>query len=81
MPRPRRTHARPDAARSALSEHVRERRLELGITQAELADLAGLSRTTVYLVESGATTVGFAAVVAIADVLGCDVRLAPRIAA
>lgn len=34
--------------------HVHEKRKELGITQAQLAKLAGLSRTTVNQLESGA---------------------------
>jgi transcriptional regulator with XRE-family HTH domain len=34
--------------------HVHEKRLELGISQAQLAKLAGLSRTTVNQLENGA---------------------------
>jgi transcriptional regulator with XRE-family HTH domain len=59
---------------------VRDRRLTLNLTQAELADLAGLSRTTVHHIESGAANVRFDAVLAVADVLGCDLRLTPRYA-
>lgn len=78
MPRPRRSPPPHDPSEQPLWQQVRARRLELGITQAELADLAGLSRTTVHTIEAGATSARLAAVVAVADVLGCDVTLSPR---
>lgn len=57
---------------------VLARRRELGVTQAQLADLAGLSRTTVHHIETGSAGVRSAALLAVADVLGCDVTLTPR---
>lgn len=78
MAKPRRSRP-PALSANTVWRQVRERRLVLGITQAELADLAGLSRTTVHHIEAGAMSVKLAALIAVADVLGYDVVLNPRI--
>ena len=82
MAKPRRS--RPGQVSSSSPEDdllyaLRDRRLTVGITQDELADLAGVSRSTVQKIESGTSTVGLNAVIAIADVLGY--RLTPMTAA
>lgn len=78
MPRPRRSSPPREATEHQLWQQIRARRLELGITQAEVADLAGLSRTTVHTIEAGSLSPRLGAVVAVADVLGCDVALSRR---
>lgn len=50
---------------------VRARRELLGLTQQQLANLAGLSRTTINLLENGTLSdLGFRKVMALADLLG-----------
>jgi len=56
---------------------LRERRHQLGLTQTEVADLAGTTQRTVSQVEAGHAA-GVKLYLAIADVLGLDVRLEPR---
>jgi putative molybdopterin biosynthesis protein len=53
---------------------VRERRTALGMTQAELAERAGISRTAVTAIEGGRLVPSVAAALAIADVLGVTVE-------
>lgn len=54
------------------------RRLQLGLTQSRLADLAGVSRSSVQAIEAGRATVQLDVMAAVADVLGCDMVLAVR---
>ena len=54
------------------------RRLQLQLTQAELALLAGVGRSTVQALESGRTAIQSDSATAIADALGCDVTLVTR---
>nr|WP_255284883.1 helix-turn-helix domain-containing protein [Rhodococcus jostii] len=54
------------------------RRHQLGLTQAELADLAGVSRSSVQSIESGRGTVQLDLVEAAADALGCRLVLVTR---
>ena len=54
------------------------RRHQLGLTQAELADLAGVSRSSVQSIESGRGTVQLDRVVAVADAMGCRLALVTR---
>lgn len=54
------------------------RRLQLRLTQAELALLAGVGRSTVQALESGRTAIQSDSATAIADALGCDVKLVTR---
>ncbi|MGE0377620.1 MAG: substrate-binding domain-containing protein, partial [Planctomycetaceae bacterium] len=53
---------------------VRERRTALGMTQAELAERAGISRTAVTAIEGERLVPSVAAALAIADVLGLTVE-------
>lgn len=79
MSRPRRTrpHAEnpmPEIAR--IGRAFAERRIKLRLTQQTLADLAGVSRSSVQSLERGSGSVKFGSVVEIAGVLGMriDVR-------
>jgi transcriptional regulator with XRE-family HTH domain len=54
---------------------VRRRRLEIQLTQAAVADLAGLSRRTVVAVEQGRTSVTLAHVLRVLAVLGLRLRV------
>ncbi|GAA4477700.1 hypothetical protein GCM10023094_20410 [Rhodococcus olei] len=73
--RPRRS-ARAPAGR--IADGFVARRLQLGLTQARLAELAGVSRSSVQAIESGRATVQLDVLAAVADVLGCDMVLAAR---
>ena len=55
---------------------ITERRIALRLTQQTLADLAGVSRSSVQSLERGSGSISFGSVVEIADVLGLhiDVR-------
>ncbi len=74
--------ARPRRSRSASERGIGaafvSRRHQLHLTQAELADLAGVSRTSVQAIETGRTGVRLGVVDAIADALGCDLVLTAR---
>lgn len=61
-----------------MGEELRARRVALGLTQAEAAELAGLSERFVRAVESGKTSVQLDKLSALADVLGLDVVLVRR---
>lgn len=59
------------SALRAIGARVRERRRELGLTQARLARLAGLSRVTINQLESGALgELGFTKLEVVTDLLG-----------
>lgn len=75
MASPRRTR-RDDAGDLARAFAVRRR--ELGLTQSELALLAGVGRSTVQTIESGKDTSQLDGIIAIADALGCDLTLVTR---
>lgn len=75
VPRRRRSTASRTLSDSALADDVRERRLTLGLTQQEVADLAGVSRSSLQALETGQTSVRLSAMLATAKVLGCSVVL------
>jgi transcriptional regulator with XRE-family HTH domain len=58
----------PEIAR--IGRQIAARRIELHLTQQMVADLAGVSRSSVQALEYGAGSVKFASVTEIADVLG-----------
>ncbi len=58
----------PDIAR--IGRAFAERRIALRLTQQTLADLAGVSRSSVQALERGSGSVKFGYVVEIADILG-----------
>lgn len=81
MARPRRTapeSRRAMPASAGIASAVAERRHALGLTQAMLADLAGVSRSTVQALEYGSQAVRLGALVAVADVLGLALDIRPK---
>ena len=63
----------PEIAR--IGERFAARRVELRLTQQTLADLAGVSRSSVQALEYGSGSVKLASVVEIANVLGVRLEL------
>lgn len=61
-------------AEASVRNRVRERRTAVGLTQAELAERAGISRTAVTAIEGGRLVPSVAAALAIAEVLGATVE-------
>jgi HTH-type transcriptional regulator/antitoxin HipB len=61
---------------SGLAQAVRARRRALGLSQAELADLAGCSERFVYSLEHAKPTVRLAKILDVLAVLGLDLQVA-----
>ncbi len=68
----------PAAFSGAMAEVVRQRRKQLGLTQAEVAELAGLAVRTVHAVEAGKSTLRLDALLAVVDVVGLQLQLTRR---
>ena len=62
----------------SLAEEVRLRRKELGLTQVDAADLAGVSERFVRLVEAGKDSVRLDKLEALLGVLGLELRATLR---
>lgn len=62
------------ARRAAVGQRMRELRQRAGLTQAQLADAAGLSRGFYLRVEAGRRTLSLDNVFAIAAALGVSIR-------
>lgn len=62
----------------ALGDGFADRRRELGILQQELAEKAGISRSTLHTIEHGGTGVRWEKVAAVADALGLEMSFMPR---
>jgi HTH-type transcriptional regulator/antitoxin HipB len=75
MPRPNGLEA-GDARVKELAAAVRARRKTLGLTQTELADLAGASARFVHTLENGKGTVRLDKVLDVLSVLGLELRVA-----
>lgn len=75
MATPRRT---TNTAAGPLASAFTLRRHQLGLTQSDLALLAGVGRSTVQSIESGKNTIQLDGASAVADALGCDIRLVTR---
>lgn len=73
----RRTPANPGAV-GAAGRTALQRRLDLGLTQADLADLAGVGVSSVRSLEAGQASVSLAIVLAVFDALGLAVAVGPR---
>jgi transcriptional regulator with XRE-family HTH domain len=72
--RPARRNSMPEIAR--IGEAFAARRIQLGLTQQLLADLAGVSRYSVQALEHGTGSVKLASVLEIADILGVRLHIA-----
>lgn len=72
----RRDKVRTGALLSA-GQLVGERRIALGLTQAELADLAGASLSSVRRLEAGQDTVTLTVLLAVLDALGLAIAVGP----
>jgi transcriptional regulator with XRE-family HTH domain len=73
---PRRTKPRLDSSMpeiARIGQAFAERRIELRLTQQTLADLAGVSRSSVQSLERGSGSIKFGSVVEIADILGLHI--------
>lgn len=62
----------------SFASDVRDRRRELDLTQADAAELAGVSERFVRLVESGKQSVRLDKLTALLDVLGLELRATMR---
>lgn len=70
---PRRRKMQRDESMSEIArigEVFAERRITLRLTQQTLADLAGVSRSSVQSLERGSGSIKFGSVIEIADILG-----------
>ena len=72
-PRRRRKDDLTDAGRL-----VADRRLALGLTQVEVADLAGVGVSSVRTLEAGSDAMTLTVVIAVLDALGLAVAVGPR---
>lgn len=69
------------AAARALGSQLRARRKALGLTQSEVAELAGTTQRTVSVLESGKPTARLDVVSAVADALGLVIVAVDRLRA
>jgi len=63
---------------AAFGQLVVERRLTLRLTQADVADLAGVGLSSVRTLEAGGDTVTLAVATAVLDALGLALAVGPR---
>lgn len=61
-----------------MATEVRARRGQLGLTQQDLADMAGVSERFVRFVEQGKPSVQLDSLTAVLETLGLELRLATR---
>ncbi len=62
---------------SRLGNQIREKRMNRGLTQAQLAELAGLTRYKIIAVEKGALSVGMIAYARMLAALDCELAVIP----
>jgi len=62
---------------SRLGNQIREKRINRGLTQVQLAELAGLTRHKVIAVEKGTLSVGMIAFARILAALDCELSVIP----
>lgn len=62
-------------ARRRMGERIRQLRTERGISQVELAEMAGLIQPHIVRIEQGRYSVGLDTLQAIAKALGCTVDI------
>lgn len=62
----------------SLGSTIKDRRSSLGITQQQVADLAGVSVNTLYQLERGQSNPTVEVLLKVADVLGMELKLELR---
>lgn len=62
---------------SRLGSQIREKRMNRGLTQAQLAELAGLTRYKIIAVEKGTLSVGMIAYARMLAALDCELAVIP----
>lgn len=62
---------------SRLGKQIRDKRLNRGLTQARLAELAGLTRQKVIAVEKGTLSVAMVAYARVLGALDCELAVVP----
>lgn len=67
----------PALLTARLGEQIRQKRLNRGLTQAELAARAGLTRQKVIAVEKGSLSAGMAAYARVLAGLDCELAVVP----
>lgn len=60
-----------------LGKQIREKRMNRGLTQANLAELAGLTRQKVIAVEKGSLSVSMSAYARVLGALDCEFAVIP----
>jgi HTH-type transcriptional regulator/antitoxin HipB len=68
----------PEPISVLLAAEVRARRGRLGLTQQDLADMAGVSERFVRFVEQGKPSIQLDSLTAVLETLGLELRLAAR---
>ena len=58
-----------------LGETIKNRRKNLGINQTDLAEMAGISKNTLYQLERGQSNPSWAVVYKILDILGLELNI------
>ena len=79
---PRRRKVQRDEAMPAIArigDVFTERRIALRLTQQTLADLAGVSRSSIQSLERGSGSIKFGSVIEIADILGLHIDVSAAI--
>lgn len=67
-----------EAFRESLAADVRSRRAALGLTQQDLADMAGVSERFVRFVEQGKASIQLDSLNAVLETLGLELQLTAR---
>jgi transcriptional regulator with XRE-family HTH domain len=62
---------------SRLGKQIRDKRMNRGLTQAQLAELAGLTRQKVIAVEKGVLSVAMEAYARVLGALDCEFAIIP----
>lgn len=62
-----------------LGEQIRERRLNRGLTQVRLAEMAAVTRQKVIAIEKGDLTVGMTAYARVLGALDCEFAVVPAV--
>lgn len=60
---------------SEIGKKIKERREVLGITQPDLAEMAGISKNTLYKIESGQANPTLKVLNKIAEIIGFDISM------